>query len=311
MNLTEEQDFTELLDDEASGAHAIVHEFRIQYDSTEKNYHLFFEGDDDPLFYMPLARRFKDNHNLKPYKCGGKSTVIAARDIIKSYSDYDIEFCLFFVDRDFDDYLGKQISVDDQTYITEFYSVENYIPSIDSAMIFFREIVKNCNNSELQLIERSFREAFELFYAQSCPLMAWVLAALEKGLKPQLKRVDNLKPFICFEGIHPKRTRGGFQKFREMINIEGDLPNIHEILKWRRRLNLNEHKQWIRGKYEVWFFVTIIKKIITYINNERSTKSDCCLKLSVSLSQKNIFETFAGKIGPPKSLDEFLKNRLK
>ena len=138
--------------------------------------------------------------------------------------------------------------------------------------------------------------------------MAWVIAALEKDLKPQLKRFDDLKPFISFEGIHPKRTPGGFQKFREMIKIDGDLPNIHEILKWRRRLNLNEHKQWIRGKYEVWFFVIIIKKTITDINNERSTKSDCSLKLSVSLSQKNIFEIFAGKIGPPKSLDEFLEN---
>jgi hypothetical protein len=57
------------------------------------------------------------------YDCGGKKSVADVRESIK-VDGYDLSKCLFFVDRDFDDILCSQVSIDEHTYITDGYSIE-------------------------------------------------------------------------------------------------------------------------------------------------------------------------------------------
>jgi hypothetical protein len=111
------EDYAQYLAEEAKSDVAALHQFRILYEPDRDDFHFFFEGEEDSLFYMPEARRHLRDRGAFIYDCGGKRNVIEVRDTIEA-EGYDIRYCLFFIDRDYDDYLGTQIGVDQYTYIT-------------------------------------------------------------------------------------------------------------------------------------------------------------------------------------------------
>lgn len=304
------EDYARYLAEEAESSVVALHQFRILWNPNSEAFHFFFEGDEDILFYMPEARRRLGQRQANIYVCGGKKNVIEVRDAI-SAEGHELRFCLFFVDRDFDDYLDTQVDSDIYTYMTDHYSIENAVSSLDGARIILEDVIKMSKaDPEFSIIETDLSTAFEDFYREIRPLIAWILAAKEAGCTPNLKNTNGLKGIVHFDGMRPELTRAGFASFKRKVVVNGLEPNFSAILRWRRRLDLRSCKFWVRGKYDIWFFREALLKALDRANGRRKQVGGKAIKVPTSLREGRVFEILGGRITLPESLTNFLTDRL-
>jgi len=107
-------------------------EFLLYYKHKGKTLHLFFEGKDDPSFYSGFINEIIIN-DLSPHNtyicyshiCGDKYKVYEM--YVKITNRFTKSRCLFFVDKDFSDYLEQNYPYDEHIYVTDFYSIENFL----------------------------------------------------------------------------------------------------------------------------------------------------------------------------------------
>jgi Protein of unknown function (DUF4435) len=303
-------DYAAYLAEEARSDVVALHQFRILYEPGKESLHFFFEGDEDSLFFMPVARRYTNVNPLHLYDCGGKKNVVEVRDAIKS-DGYDIEKCLFFVDRDFDDLLGSQVVIDERTYITDGYSIENDISTIDAARIVVSEILGISQaNPEFKNIENSLTAGYSVFHREVRPLIAWILAARALGCGPNLSNTAGLKGVVSIVGGVPILTKKGFKDFKRKVVVNDRVPHFSEILAWRRLLCLSATKKWVRGKYEIWFFHAALLFAIEEINTKRKMLKSPLIRIPSALKEGRIFEILGGRTSPPESLQNFLQSSL-
>jgi hypothetical protein len=84
-----------------------------------------FEGDTDKAVYFQWVRRIRPDLNYEPFPCDGKSEVFQFQDMLERDKGELQRGVYFFIDRDFDDSRGREI--DARTFMTDRYSVENYL----------------------------------------------------------------------------------------------------------------------------------------------------------------------------------------
>jgi hypothetical protein len=305
------EDYAVYLAEEARSDIATLHQFKILYNPKGEEYHFFFEGEEDSLFFMPESRQYINSNQTNIYDCGGKKNVVEVRDSIKS-DGYDIDKCLFFIDRDFDDFLGTQATVDTHTYITDGYSIENDISTLEGVKIILMDILRISRADPcFQKIENDLENGFQLFYNEIRPLIAWILAAKNLGCAPNLRNTAGLKNIVTISSAKPKITKTGFSEFKKKVVVNGRLPSMQETLKWRRQLEIKSAKLWVRGKYEIWFFQTALLSSINEANLQRKAVGGRAIRIPSSLRDGNIFEILGGRLSSPLSLKTFLQSKLK
>jgi Protein of unknown function (DUF4435) len=303
-------DYAVYLAEEANSSIAALHQFRLLYLPKQDAYHFFFEGEEDSLYFMPEARRLIGGRCAHIYDCGGKKNVIEVRNAIKS-EEYDISFCLFFVDRDFDDYLECQVEIDNYTYITDHYSIENNISCIESARIIMDDIVRISRaDPDFAHIEARIEAGFDAFYRVVRPLMAWILAAKRTGCSPNLRNTFGLKGVVRLEAGLPSLSKAGFRTFKKSVVVNGQVPPISLILRFMRQLDITTPKSWVRGKYDVWFFQAALLSVFEETNLRRKAAGGRRIKIPNSLKEGRVFEMLGGRVSPPASLRAFLQSRL-
>lgn len=304
------EDYARYLAAEAKSDIAALHQFRILYDPAQRDLHFFFEGEEDSLFYMPEARRRLDQRNVNIYDCGGKKNVIEVRDTLK-LEGYDIQHCLFFVDRDLDDFLNTQVELDEYTYITDFYSIENYVSTPQVARVLLQDVIRiSAADPEFNRIVNSISASFGEFYSRVRPLMSWILAAKEQNCKPNLNNTNGLKGIVRVVEARPVFNQAGFAEFKKKVVVDGRIPTVSAILRWRRALDLGSPKLWVRGKYDIWFFQVILIAALEETSRRRKEAGGRAVRVPSSVREGRIFETLGGRIAPPASLQAFLQDRL-
>ena len=110
-----------------------------QYNNNDNALHIFYEGNDDPSFYS----NFLENKNQKKiyyYQAENKKGVYEIHSKI-NWSSYDKRRTLFFVDKDFSDILNEIFTIDDNIFVTRYYSIENYVVSKHVFIRTIREIL--------------------------------------------------------------------------------------------------------------------------------------------------------------------------
>lgn len=88
-----------------------------------------FEGIDDKGVYFNWIRRVCPDMDFEPFPCQGKSFVLELKRVIDRDLNDLGRGVYFFVDRDFDDLRG--LSQDESIFMTDHYSIENYLVSGD------------------------------------------------------------------------------------------------------------------------------------------------------------------------------------
>lgn len=305
------EDYASYLAEEAKSDIVALHQFRILYDPELTAFHFFFEGEEDSLFYMPEARRHLGEMQTYIYDCGGKKNVIEVRDAIKSES-YDVSNCLFFIDRDFDDLLNTQPVIDEYTYITDNYSIENDISTVQSARVLLMDVLRISQaDPEFQRIEGELNLGFQVFFREIRPLIAWILAAKQSNCAPNIQNTAGLKGVMTMSGTRVTLTKAGFSEFKKKVVVNGRLPAISMVLKWRRLLDLAYATRWVRGKYVAWFFQVALLSALAETNIRRKQAGARAFRIPSSLRDGRIFEILGGRTNPPASLQYFYQTRLR
>jgi len=301
MSMSVEEDYTILHSRESRSISSIEHEFTILYTTNGDEIHVFVEGDEDVFFYKPYIKAMLTNISIHQYVCGGKTQVVSVREWIRARG-YDIKRCAFFVDRDYDDLLSSQIAVDDRTYITDYYSIENHVVCEDAAEFVLCDVAKiPKSHRDYMIFQRSLMEKLGHFAELIRPFISGLLLSRHLGLRPNMNNVDLAKLFAITVSGNAERRPKSFELFCKTCGITGQI-RLFELRPWMRRLKLTDYKLWIRGKYEIWFFQKILLKAI------QDAKSDGLQKVSCpeALKHGRLLELVGGRIQIPSTLREFL-----
>jgi hypothetical protein len=116
--------------------------FVQSYDKDAKKLYCFYEGKDDVKYYRIRIENISLNTNIEWFYCEGKENVIGAYEMIKKHKEYNLNRLLFFVDKDFSEYIQNE-----NIYCTPYYSIENFYTQ--------REVVEKIFQDEFKLLKNS------------------------------------------------------------------------------------------------------------------------------------------------------------
>jgi len=124
-----------------------------------KSFVFAFEGVDDKIVYSRWLSRIRPDINYEPLPCNSKRNVLRLRELCKKDRTNIGVGVFYFVDRDFDDLEG--FGGDSNTFMTDRYSVENYL--ISQAIL--GDIITNEFHCHAKLnVRRRICELFDTVY---------------------------------------------------------------------------------------------------------------------------------------------------
>jgi len=289
---------------------AIWLQFITAYDSKRNDLYVFFEGKTDSAYYLPeLRRRWHQQGKVRIFICAGKEGVITAyHDKRIKQKIINWKSVLFFVDKDWDDLLNiVQIPQSKSFFVTDCYSIENYLVSVDTVEIVWTDIYKlPQNDPRLAQVLQQFRRGHQRFIQLICPMMAWGIVqkkqetklALaenrrEKGLNlnnAKLNKVfeldSNLKLFKKPKGFENLKKTAAFNHQLNLASFKNELNKI-------RRL---EPKKYIRGKFELWYLISFLIELAKMLTTKNQPKRAV---IKVQLTYENAIEILGGKVPYP------------
>ncbi len=293
------------------------HLFLLKY--PRPGIYTFFEGEGDSSFYANPIRGF-NSHNLPLFQfdCNGKEDVLNTYRKIDEKSSHFSETSqtriLFFVDKDYDDLLGKNAFEAFNIFVTKFYSVENYIVS-ESMLQVVMEDLFNFNNThfDFEIIQNKFLTELDKFYELILPITAWIIYLKKSEKRINLKDIK-LTNFLKFgEDISLDYVDTELSIILEKISLSlGVEPEPNAITYCKDiiiELQQHDPKQITRGKFELWFFVSFIKLLAASLKREVLADHQN-LKTHLDIGVGNALHILGPRAVIPEELKEFLKSNL-
>jgi hypothetical protein len=293
-----------------------------QYKTSDNTIFCLVEGVEDISFYRQFLEIYKEEIPFKYIVCNGKQNVINNYNDI-DWNFYDKKRILFFIDKDFDDYIGKEIIADDNVFVTNSYSIENYL--VDE-LILEKFIIDNClitNDSIIKLAIDNFRQQHIIYVKQLKMISAWMMYCRKNNFKVSFNEIKMFDLFKIDEsGQLKKKTLSSYtSKFEYLCDKTNT--NHFNFVEIRHYYNLIDEacdpKTFIRGKYELYFMFMYLKYISEHLVNEISkevkahNKNVGALdkvvrpKSTIQLKEENIFQVLNNKTKVPESLKTFIE----
>lgn len=309
--MSQPEDFATYLPAEARSGTAAFHEFRLLHSETGEELHAFYEGEEDPLFYAPYIRAKASGRALHAYVCSGKWEVEKVRAYI-----YDAGYtglrCMFFVDRDYDElFPSNQMPTDEATFMTEYYSVENYLVCDHAVDVIVCDFAGFCAaDPEHPSTLAAVRACRQNFAKEIKLLIAWALALREEGIKPNFNNVDLKNVFSVSPEGKLTRKQGGFARFKKVCGGQAQAPSFGAVRKWLAQLNELPEKEWTRGKFELWAFEASLIAALEPAVSAAKARGKRRVRVPSALRQRRLFDLLGGRLPPPATLSAFLEKRL-
>lgn len=283
--------------------------------------HAFMEGNSDPSFYRAAILKFyPDFNSIFTYDCGGKKGVYKLKEkITLRAEDSSIEkfqlIIIYFVDKDLSDIIPELESPSDDIYITDHYSIENYLVS----KFIFDTILTDCFSfSRGTLPERNrlldvFETQLNRFYDYIIPVMAWALYLRRQKVDFEFSDIK-LGNFLGFDDDLSisfrleDRYESYIQSLDAMCSVttSPEYSTVEKVLI--AELKDLAPKQFIRGKFEIWYllkFSEAVKKLLKKLPDIEFRYSEALM------SEKDIVKFLGPRLHPlPKSLELFLVNNI-
>lgn len=315
-----------------------------QYVKTGKNVHLFVENDDDFEFYRSCVMHVYYEYKLFCYSMEGKQNVKDAYEII-DIDGYESGRVLFFVDKDYDDILGIHQIVASNFFYTNHYSIENYLVTEEVfSIILDRYYVNTINDNLKDKLLKIFRESYNSFVIKIRTFTWFILIDREKSKKAIL---DNFKldifihlekmvfyekkliPTVRYDNImqideRRKKEKNFIRQYsiKDVLSLKCDADpaqfTFANIMDKRELLStISNHKSFIRGKYDLWFLLEILKTVekkIEEIYNQNNIIVDqinAIPRRKIEINQLNIFDLVCPKMAYPEDVEIFLTTNYK
>lgn len=279
--------------------------FLQQYNKYDNSIHVFHEGKDDPSFYGNFIQtKIKKTQKIFYYQAKNKDKVYENYTKL-NWSSYSKKRILFFVDKDFSDILKLTYPIDSNIFVTSFYSIENYLVDKYLFSRSLRDLLGLDNDKVNNAVTKQFQIGLKTFYETSLILTAYILYHRQRNNPLNLQditigdvfRIDDSfkvtkKPKVL-STLDRKTGATTTHAFKEIRSIIKDLRKI------------NNPKKYTRGKFELAYLVSCIKKSPDIINIDKKKgekKYRCC----VQVSPNNAIQILGPRIRQPKDVIEFL-----
>lgn len=306
----EPEDYVSYLSTQARSGAAVFHEFRLLA-SQDGAIHSFFEGEADSLYYVPIIRRKSAGQRIHLYVCDGKSGVAAMAAAAKMHGYDKAEKCLFFVDRDYDDFFDGQPVVDDLIHVTEPYSVESYLVSAEAIEVILKDFCGfSDGDAEMPVILAALEAGRKYYQSHMLTALAWALACREAGEHPNFANVQLQKMYTVSADGKIVRRANAFKAFRKACIGGGASPPLAGVRKWVRRFKAMDPGVWIRGKFELWFFETLTVSVVGAAVATAKARGKKRVRVPATLIQKQTFDMLGGRLTPANSVDIYIERQL-
>lgn len=298
--------------DALSRSNTAYHEFLLYYRNDAPLVYGFVEGRDDPVFYKGLIDQFlADGWSVKLIVAGDRKRVIELLGYM-DWARFPQKRICFFVDRDLSDYLGESFPNFTNLYLTDGYSVENWVVNEATLDRTLEEVigVQGTSPEEGGKIHAAFKASFDTFKSAMLPVMAQILLWRRANGSPCLDNI-RLKEWFTFENgkLEPtnvyttdsSRLESAAAWCKLTSSAEADVATTVTELLAKREAGLI-----IRGKYVLWFFVQCVLSIrdgIGHFCGKYKTKQP---KMRIALGPENAIVVLANRVRAPRSLRDFV-----
>jgi hypothetical protein len=303
-------DFLESLRDARRSASAVKHNFRLKYDDQNGNIYAFFESTDDVVFYFNhIKNRAHSAVSIETFICDGKAGVDNAYEFAEQSNM--LKNALFFVDRDLDDFDGSQVSSSRDIFLTEFYSIENYLCTAEGFSVIWRELIK------LPITDSRYSEAFKKIESginslsqYLLPFFAWAIGRRRSRERVVFSKIgESLSGYFDIVDLAPAPKEGMLARLQRKCSEQDGDPAPENFMSIQEELRQLGHKRWLRGKFELWYFMNSCNSIWQELVGSPISEAKR-VKKNVNIDAENIFNFLSCKIVMPSGLDEYISRRL-
>jgi hypothetical protein len=294
----------------------ILHNFLLELKVRNKIVHAFFEGKTDESFYGTFIRGMIDeDYKLKTYICGNKDGVHYQFNRLRN-TELGNNISVYFTDKDIEDIIPFPRDVHSKIYVTDFYSVENYIVSDVMLEQVWAEIFRQTSgNNASKLIKAKFATCLNDFHEFMLLIMAWILyhrRNIEKLTKISLN-LDCIKlkdAYIINDELDFIFTMNE-DDIINLISLQtGCATSLKSFNKNKKTLiaELRKHpmKNIVRGHFEMEFFIYFIGRAKNALNKALGK----ALKVHLELTDANSIDVLGPRVQIPNSLNVFLHKNL-
>jgi len=251
-----------------SGSTIAFHEFLLNFKPAEQAIHIFFEGAEDMSFYMPRFRaRSVSMEATFTYKTGKKKDVLYVATLVdqRIRDSQSPQKSIFVVDKDLDDILQTGVNGDGRlVFETNLYSIENYLVNRSNVEVFCQEILKISPNVAHR-IGNEFDALIQSYYPVARELMIYIIFHRLNTGRPNLNNITGGEIYEYQSGKW-RFFRLSSQRIVTLDKHLGVATDFSKYLKQRgairKRLSAYSFKQYVRGKYELFFLIAFLKQIV-------------------------------------------------
>jgi hypothetical protein len=320
-------------------------EIKQHYNFHDRTLHVFVEANDDFEFYRKSIEYIYRGFKIIHYAKKGKKYVLSSYDVL-NWNLYNKSRILFFVDKDYEDILGISSKKDRNIFVTKFYSIENYISSKEIFKYSLEELFKIKNEKIVNDLVKKFENSFKVFENHMVYLTSIILIYRRNNEHMDLSnlKMDDFFTFkeldifklkyrnstilhsIRLSCISPfeKGLLKGYKTIDCIKKTGADISKINSkiIIKNIKELKCyNDSRFFIRGKYQLWFFIKCISNV-----NSMSSKINADIQrdnvilpenekiinmnTSININENNIFDILPMKIDKHNDVNVFLINNL-
>ncbi len=313
-------DYAERLRIEARGAHAQFHEYALIVGGAPSDYvFLFFEGEDDPIFYNNFIIPRLVGRGYREFVCLGRSEVLRAHEMVARDGRSNGR-ALFFIDKDHSNIVDPKFTPPSSVYQTDVYSFENYLVCFEVFRRFWVERLRlPLSDKRFDLWHARLTSLHGGFMRRSRVLMALVLIGrgVEGGGSVKLNlnnaNLKNVFDIRFYDDIGSVRwRRGGGRGFVAAVNLEGSKISMSRIKSISKNYLQGEPKGYVRGKYEAWVFVKFLQEMTRVLSDKAANVAtgEKRAKPVEMVSESNFVSMVASLVPCPNSLMEFLDEVL-
>ncbi|KGE73477.1 DUF4435 domain-containing protein [Spirochaeta lutea] len=284
------------------------HEYLIRHKPNDYQLHAFFEGKNDEGFYGTIIRRHVDGIEFHSYQCGNKKKVYETFEKLEKYLS-DKQLLLFFVDQDFDPYIGIEYPRHRNIYTTDNYSIENEIVGIDMIEKVWAEIFHQSSGSqEMVTINQQFTNSYNEFCDFSKEISSWIIYHRKNGDKANLSSIKMKDIFQIDDNLNIKVIKTldeTISYLDQKTKIDTNMADWQtERTKILELFKNHQPKKYIRGKFELDFFIIFLNRLHSVLCDIKPEK------IHINLSTANAIDIFAPRLSYPASLQAFIRNHL-
>jgi len=302
--------FVDLLRQSRSTPTALVHQFLTSYDPSEPRVYAFVEGDADRAFYRAFIEPHLRGRRLYIFNCEGKRRVFDAYEKVTQRHPH-CRNVLFFVDKDVDDLIGQTWPADPRIFVTAWYSVENYVVNRESVDRYFADFIKVRRVAlDLSSVASQFDSKLASFHRAVKPLMCWIIVMRRSGASVILSDLK-LEKLYDFDGGQIVRVRAD-APMTYLCQATQAVPPANlwkQVRRVRKELERQDSKRYIRGKFEAWFLVEFVKRVIADLGTV-AAESNGSISITAPLHESNFVQILVRGVQVPASLDSFLRFHL-